>query len=176
MDAKSLTFVKKICFYLSSVRRACPSIYSQCNYLSAIFWSKFPSKRWLMKNIKRAEIFLKSFQGLGHGRYSPSTGRACWPAMWLSQEEWAVSFIISWDMGIQHDTPDCLSAQFVSESEFDQSKTEQGSPLTSPTFSWRMSSWKRNLKFLLSLHPHSNVSLGFLLDFSTFHPVVLFFI
>jgi len=55
--------------------------------------------------------------------------------MWLSQEERAVSFAISWDMGIQHDAPDCLSAQFFCESESDQNETEWGNPLTSLTFS-----------------------------------------
>lgn len=158
--------VESLCFHMFSVKLP------QCYFLV----SKFPSKRWLLKNIKRAEIFLKLFQRLGQGRYSPPTRRACWPAVGLSQEEWAVSFAISWDMGIQHDTPDCLSAQFFSESESDQSKTEWGNPLTSPTFSWRMNIWKMNLKFLLSPHPLPYVWFGSLLDFSTFHPALLCFI
>jgi len=144
---------KQICFYLNSVWNACASICFQWNYLTAILVSKFPSKRWLLKNVKRAEIFLKLFQGLGQGRYSPPTRKARWPAMWLSQEERAVSFAISWDMGIQHDAPDCLSAQFFCESESDQNETEWGNPLTSLTFSWRINIWKMNLKFLLSPHP-----------------------
>lgn len=156
--------VDSLCFHIVSVKlpQCCFSV------------SKFPSKTWLFKNVKRAEIILKLFQRLGQGRYNLPTRRACWPAVWLSQE-WAVSFAISWDMGIHHDTPDFLSAQFFSESKSDQSKTEWGSPLTPSTVSWRMNIWKMNLKLLLSPHSLPYVWFGFLMDFSTFHPALLFF-
>lgn len=94
-------------------------------------------------------MLLKLFQGLGQAGQSPPTGRECWPATWLSQEQ-AVSLTISWDMGIQHDTHDCLSAQFFSESESDQSKRERESPLASLRFK-RKSEYLKNESQVLTV-------------------------
>lgn len=65
----SLTFVKKICFYLNSVWK--PYIF-QWNYLSAIFLvSKFPIKKWLLKTFKEQKYSWNDSKGWEKGVTAP---------------------------------------------------------------------------------------------------------